>query len=510
MALFAIWRERNGITMLNIGRFLKKNILPGFCALLILAFAALGAEGGETARYIFLFIGDGMGEGQVRAAELYSLAAGNGKLAFSAFPVRGRITTASEKGAVTDSAAAGTALASGYKTKNGVLNMNSSLSEKFIPVTMMARERGMKVGIVTSSFLNDATPAAFYAFSPSRTDYYEIGEQLVRSGFDYFAGGGLTRRKGRGGDRRDLYDLAGEKGYRVIRSIGELSSVRPGTRVIAAGSAGALPYEMDRPAGSPSLAEYTRQGIALLDNPKGFFMMVEGGKIDWACHRNDAAATVHDLAAFDAAVKEALLFAESRPLETLIVVLADHETGGMTIDGKKMAEDIFAVLSAQKESSEAFDRRVADFRKGTGRTFERMLPLIEKSFGLRPSSGGEANSAITLSAAELAELREAFFQSMLPKEQRKKDKEYLRRYGPYEPLSTTAARILSRKAGIGWSTFGHTGTPVPVYAWGACAELFAGEYDNTGIAGKIHRSLGLARGMVNTEILSLQKGDPER
>lgn len=471
-------------TMRPLPRFLKNFIL--LCALLLLAFAGLGAaEGGETAKYIFLFIGDGMGEAQIRAAELYSLAAGKGKLSFSAFPVRGRITTASANAAVTDSAAAGTALASGFKTKNGVLNMDPSLKERFTPLSVIARDRGMKVGIVTSSFLNDATPAAFYAFSPSRTDYYEIGEQLVRSGFDYFAGGGLTRRKGRRGDHRDLYDLAGEKGYRVLRTAGELTTAVCGTKVLAAGAAGALPYEMDRPAGSPSLAEYTRQGIALLDNPKGFFMMVEGGKIDWACHRNDAAATVHDMAAFDAAVKEALLFAEGRPEETLIVVLADHETGGMTVGGEKTAEDIFTVLSAQRESSEAFDGRIADFRKGTGRTFERVLPLIAESFGLHAPSGGGGNSPLLLSASELNELRAAFVQSMLPKEQRKKDKEYLRRYGPYEPLSTTAVRILGRRAGIGWSTFAHTGAPVPVFAWGSGAELFAGEYENTGIGRKL-------------------------
>lgn len=472
-------------TMRPLPRFLKNFILQTLCALLVLASLALGAEGRETAKYIFLFIGDGMGEAQVRAAELHSSGAGEGKLAFSAFPVRGSITTASANAAVTDSAAAGTALASGYKTKNGVLNMDPSMTERCSPLSVTARNRGMKVGIVTSSFLNDATPAAFYACSPSRTDYYEIGEELVRSGFDYFAGGGITRRKGRGRNLRDLYDLAGEKGYRVLRTPGELFSAAPGARVIAPGSPGALPYEMDRPTKSLSLAAYTRQGIALLDNPKGFFMMIEGGTIDWACHRNDAAAAVHDLAAFDAAVKEALLFAEGRSGEALIVVLADHETGGMTVDGEKAAKDIFAVLSAQRKSSEAFGRGVAEFRKGAGRIFERMLPLIAESFGLHATSGGKGNSALVLSAAELDELREAFVQSMLPKEQRKKDREYLRRYGPYEPLSTTAVHILGRRAGIGWSTFGHTGAPVPVFAWGAGAELFAGEYDNTDIARKI-------------------------
>jgi len=455
-------------------RFLKNTIVQVLLALLLLTAGALGADGRESAKYIFLFIGDGMGEAQVRATELYSLTSGRGKLALSSLPVRGKISTASANAAVTDSAAAGTAMASGYKTNNGVLGMDPSKTKNLTSIAEMARDRGTKVGIVTSSFLNDATPASFYAHQPSRTDYYEIGEQLIDSGFDYFAGGGISRRKGRKGNLRDLYEIAREKGYRVLRTRGELASSRPGEKIIAVFAAGALPYEMDRPAESPSLAELTKRGIELLDNPNGFFLMVEGGKMDWGCHLNDAASLVHDMAAFDEGVKAALFFARRRPEETLIVVLADHETGGMSIDGGKSSADIFTALSAQKESSESFSRKVADFRKNPKQTFERILPIVIDSFGLH-----------ALSPTELDELRQAFAQSMLPKEQRKRNREYLRRYGPYEPLSVTATRILNRKAGITWSSFGHSSADVPVFAHGAGAEHFAGEYDNTDIARKL-------------------------
>jgi len=455
-------------------RFLKNTIVTALLALLFLAASALGADGRESAKYIFLFIGDGMGETQVRAAELYSLASGRGKPALSSLPVRGKISTASANAAVTDSAAAGTALASGYKTNNGVLGMAPSKTKNLTSIAETARDRGMKVGIVTSSFLNDATPAAFYAHRPSRSDYYEIGEQLIDSGFDYFAGGGVSRRRGRKGNLRDLYELAEEKGYRVLRTRNEILAVKPGTKIIAAAAAGALPYEMDRSAESPSLAELTKRGIELLDNPNGFFLMVEGGKIDWACHLNDAAALVHDMAAFDAAVREAISFVQRRPKETLIVVLADHETGGMSIEEGIMAAALFQVLSAQKESSESFSRKVADYRKNPKRTFERLVPIITESFGLH-----------ALSPTELDELRAAFAQSMLTKEQRKRDREYLRRYGPYEPLSVTVTRIQNRKAGITWSSFGHSGADVPVFAQGAGEELFSGKYDNTDIAKKI-------------------------
>jgi len=455
-------------------RFLKISNIPALIILLLMAAAALGAEGMESAKYIFLFIGDGMGEAQVRAAELYSLASGRGKQAFSSLPVRGKISTASANARVTDSAAAGTAMTSGYKTNNGVLGMDPSKTKNLTSIAEMARDREMKVGIVTSSFLNDATPAAFYAHQPSRTDYYEIGEQLIESGFDYFAGGGLSRSRGRKGNLRNLYEIAREKGYRVLNTRNEILAAKPGTKIIAAAAAGALPYEMDRPAESPSLAELTKRGIELLDNPNGFFLMVEGGKMDWACHLNDAAALVHDIAAFDAAVGEALSFAQRRPKETLIVVLADHETGGMSIGEGITAAELFPVLSAQKESSDSFSRKVDRFSKAPQRTFERMLPMVTDSFGLH-----------SLSESELDELRTAFAQSMLPKEQRKRDREYLRRYGPYEPLSVMATRILNRKAGITWSSFGHSGADVPVFAQGAGAGHFAGEYDNTEVARKL-------------------------
>ena len=421
-----------------------------------------------------------MGEAQVRAAELYSLASGRGKPALGSLPVRGKISTTSANAAVTDSAAAGTAMASGYKTNNGVLGMDPSKTKNLTSIAETARGRGMKVGIVTSSFLNDATPASFYAHSPSRTDYYEIGEQLIDSGFDYFAGGGLSRRKGRKGNLRDLYEIAREKGYRVLRTRGELASSGPGEKIIAVFAAGALSYEMDRPTESPSLAELTKRGIELLDNTNGFFLMVEGGKMDWACHLNDAASLVHDIEAFDKAVKVAISFAEKHSKETLIVVLADHETGGMSIDGGKTAADIFSVLSAQKESSEFFSRKVDISRRVPQRTFEKMLSLITDSFGLH-----------SLSERELDELRTAFAQSMLPKEQRKRDREYLRRYGPYEPLSVTATRIMNRKAGITWSSFGHSGADVPVFAHGAESAIFAGEYENTEIARKLMSLLSL-------------------
>ena len=387
--------------MKRLGRLLRVTTLVALLLLSVVPPIA-GASGGP--RYIFLFIGDGMGEPQVIASDLYCRASGRGELAFPSMPVRGSITTGTAKGAVTDSAAAGTALASGYKTENGILNMDPTRTKRFVTVAMVARDRGMRVGIVTSSFMNDSTPAAFYAWSPSRTDLYDIGKQLPESGFDYFGGGGLSRRKGRKGDQKDLYEIAAARGYKVLRTAKEIPSARPGEKVLVTGSAGALHYEIDRPKGALSLADYTRLGIVLLDCSEGFFMMVEGGKIDWACHRSDTAAMVHDVAAFDDAVREALAFARDRPDETLIVVTADHETGGMSLVGGPGGEMFHAILSRQRGSNEVFDVKVAEMRKGGRASFESMLPLLTDFFGLE-----------NLSSDETEELKAAFAQSMKPK-----------------------------------------------------------------------------------------------
>ena len=164
--------------------------------LLLLLFAPAAFGSAERAKYVFLFIGDGMGEAQIEAAELYSLASGNGPLALRGLAVRGKISTRSANAAVTDSAAAGTALATGFKTNNGVLGMDPSGTKKLPTVAEVARDRGMKVGVVTSVFLNDATPAAFYAARPSRTDFYEIGVQMVERASTTSRGAASTGARG--------------------------------------------------------------------------------------------------------------------------------------------------------------------------------------------------------------------------------------------------------------------------------------------------------------------------
>ncbi len=505
-------------------RSLWNKIGLALLALLVLAGAACAAGvdndwGGAKAKYVFMFIGDGMGLQQVNAAEVYngSINRTGGepaikKLALSGLPVQGMITTYSTNSFITDSAPAATSLASGFKTDNGVIGMDPAKKRKFTTVAQMVRAKGMKVGVLTSVSLNHATPASYYASVPSRNDYYGIGEQLIDSGFDYFAGGGIHQHTGKDKDRKDLYEVAKEKGYQVLRTREEILAAKPGTKIIAVNpvldGSNAMPYDMDKTEKELSLAEFTRKGIELLDNPNGFFMMVEGGKIDWACHANDAATVICDIFAFNDAVKEAIAFAEKHPDETLIVVVGDHETGGMSIGfAGTQYETFFEKIAHQKESYESFDKKIAEFRKGEEKTFEQMMPMIADSSGLRTATADERKAleekakagddaarialSMTLSDLEVEELRAAFENSMLEKKERPKDEATFLLYGGYDPLSVKITHILNRKAGIGWTSYAHTGAPVALFATGLGSELYAGYYDNTDVAWKTMSILGV-------------------
>ena len=479
---------------------------------------------GAPAKYVFCFIGDGMALQQIHAAEVFRGAVaqtatpGIKKLTFSSFPSQGMTTTYSANSFITDSAPAGTSLAAGYKTDNGVVGLDPAKKSGLPSVAERARDQGMKVGIITSVSLNHATPAAFYAHVPSRNDYYGIALQMLDSGFDFFAGGGIHKARGNKKDtpQKDAYDIAAEKGYRVLRSRDDILALKPDAgKVIAVNPVldrdNAMPYDIDRTPEELSLAEFTQKGIELLDNPKGFFLMVEGGKIDWACHANDAATAIQDTFAFDDAVQVGLSFAEKHPEETLIVVVGDHETGGMSIGfAGTQYETFFEKVRFQKESYFAFDTRIGAYRRSVSpdqASFEAFFPQIAEVFGFtnlpaeeeaslkRRAESGDQDArhslAMNLSPRELAELQDAFSRSMKGEEERPKDEQTYLLYGGYEPLSVAATHVLNQKAGIGWTTYSHTGIPVPIFAWGVGSERFEGYYDNTDVAWKTMAILGM-------------------
>ena len=461
------------------------------------------AHSGPQAKYVFLFIGDGMSTAQINAAESYANAQVSDDitvqhLRFSKFPVAGLTTTYDASSLITDSASSATAMASGNKTLSGVINMSTGKTEAFKLVSEYAREQGKKIGVVSTVSLNHATPAAFYAKVPSRGNYYDIAVQLTQSDFDYFGGGGFIQPDGKNGDQANIFDLARNAGYTVADTDEEFHALTPSSGKVLAvnerlqSSSADMPYDIDRKAGELSLADYTAKGIELLsDDPDGFFMMVESGKIDWSGHANDAGASIHETLAFDAAVAQAIAFAEEHPDETLIVVTGDHETGGMTIGfaGTKYST-FFDKIGKQKMSFTAFDQEILGPYKeslaGRKARFVEFLPSIEDAFGIEYG---------TLTAVQQDKLRTAFERSMGNEVIVPQVEDVYLLYGGYEPLTMTITHTLNEIAGIGWTTYSHTGVPVATFAKGAGQDLFGGYYDNTKIFTSLMSAMGLSEQM---------------
>ncbi|QGY40985.1 alkaline phosphatase [Pseudodesulfovibrio cashew] len=475
-------------------RFVRRISICSLAFALILAVGAMAgagnAEAAKTAKYVFFFIGDGMGLPQRAATAAYT----GQKLAIDAMPAQGITTTYANDRFITGSAASATALATGVKTNINYIGMDPN----FKPVKTlaeMAKERGMKVGIVSSVSVDHATPAAFYAHVKTRSMYHEIDHALADSGFDFFAGGGLKDPAGKKSKAPmgDALEKAKANGYKLVDNKKEFLALKPGDGKVIAWNAWlqdgkALPYVMDMTDKDVTLPEFTGKAIEMLDNDKGFFLMVEGGKIDWACHANDATASILNTISFDNAVKKALAFYEKHPEETLIVVTGDHECGGLTLGfaGTKYGSH-YDVLGSQKVSFQKFtDETMVAFKQKSG-SFDDMKKIITAEFGLK-FDGDAKNDPMVLADYETASIQAAFQRSMAG--EKVKGGEYLL-YGDYDPLAVTLTHVLNQKAGLGWTSYKHTGVPVSTSAVGVDAALFNGSYDNKDVATKIMSAMGM-------------------
>ncbi len=443
-------------------------------------------------KYCFLFIGDGMGVAQVNLTEAYLAALKNEKgfeqLSFTEFPYAGLVKTFADNRFITCSAAAGTAFATGHKTNINHISTDTSGIVPFKSIATICKENGMKVGILSSVSIDHATPAVFYAHQPNRNNYFEIAIDLANSDFDFFGGGGFRSPVDTlNGLLVNAINLAKENGFTYVDSYSGLMNLKPGDEKIIAvhpeildGSA-AMPYIIDNPD-APTLAEFTGKAIELLENDKGFFIMIEGGKIDWACHSDDAATTIHETIAFDDAVQVALDFYKQHPDETLIIVTADHETGGLALGNKKTKyESYFNYLQYQKISIDNFSSVLADFQKsltGNSKTDRNsFLALVGEQFGL--------GKEIPITEEDKSKLWIAFEKSIQTSEKGKT------MYSDFPPISETIVKMVSEKSGVGWTTYSHTGINVPIYAIGPGAEKFSGVIDNTEIPEIMMQLLGI-------------------
>jgi alkaline phosphatase len=449
---------------------------------------------GNAPKYVFMFIGDGMSYAQVSSTEMYlgqkdiPGQVTPKQLNFTQFPTHGALMTQDSTSFIPDSASTATSLASGYKTLSGVINMDKTKTSKYKPITEDLKENGYKIGVVTSVPITHATPAAFYAKVANRNDAYAIGQQLAASGFDYFGGGSFDQPTGPKKDQTPIFDIVRKAGYTIADTNDAILALNNKSgKVVAINPAldgTAMNYEIDRDkgAGELSLADFVKKGIDVLvdnpNNPNPFFMMVEGGKIDWANHANDAAASIHDTLAFADAVQKALEFYKEHPNDTLILVTADHETGGMSLGFANTGySTYFEKLQPVTKSYVEFDKILSAYKQNHTRDTANLDELMGEI--------GSAHGLTTLSGYEKDLLSKALDWSMMPTSERKYTEQEKILYGTYEPLSVTLSHIVNSRAGLSFTTYSHTGLPVPVYTIGAGAEVFDGFYDNTGIYYKL-------------------------
>ena len=343
---------------------MKKSLFTLFATLLIIFNISADVQaqhrgGAKTPKYIFLFIGDGMSQAHISLTEAYLATQkgtiGNEPFSFTKFPITGLATTYSASSYITCSSAAGTAIATGTKTNNGMLGIDPQ-EKNLKSFTYKLKERGYKIGIMTSVSIDHATPGAFFASSKSRSSYYDIAIQLPTSGFDFFGGGGFVNPDGEDKKQPNIFSLIEKGGYKIAKGIDEMKSVKQNDKVVLVqkdGKGSDLPYAIDREEGDLSLKQIVKAAISHLDNEKGFFIMAEGGKIDWAAHGNDGKTAIMEVLDLVEAVDVAYQFYLQHPDETLIIVTADHDTGGITVGSEKGYVLKLSELEGQKRSMTA-------------------------------------------------------------------------------------------------------------------------------------------------------------
>lgn len=428
---------------------------------LLLFLGSVVCYGSERPKYIFYFIGDGMGHNALALteaclAEASGDSVGFAGLHFTQFPSVGFATTWCANRRTTDSAAAGTALATGQKSSVGTIGMNAARSEALTSLASAAHRQGMRTGVATSVSIDHATPAAFYAHQPTRNLYYEIAQEAPTTGLDLYAGAGFVKPEANG--KPSVYESLERAGYRITRGDREVTGRRAVLMQEEGCNPSNLPLAIDRQEGDLSLPAITRRSLDYLlqhgGDRKGFFLMVEGGQIDWAAHDNDAATLVEEVKDFDSAICVALTFYHEHPDETLIVVTADHETGGLGLGIGSLGYDTYyGLLAAQRCSKGALSATIA---RATDWSAVRALLRDSLGFGTR----------VPITEAEWTEL--ATLYASRP-----------------EKTAPAAIALLARHAGVGWTTGAHTATYVPVFAIGAASEDFAGRQDNTQIATRL-------------------------
>lgn len=455
---------------------MKRIIISSFFVLCTLSLFA-------QAKYVFYFIGDGMGTNQVLGAEMYRSAVkgeplGRTHTLMTTFPYSGHAATFSKSNGITDSAAAGTCLATGRKTTNGTLGLDEN-GEHLRTIAEELKQRGWGIGIMTTVAIDHATPAAFYAHVPERNKYYKIGLQLAESQFDFFGGAGFHYPQGKH-DNKDinLYRNAEKAGYAIAHGIDEARQLMDAEKMIlvqttddrGAKHGDNLPYAIDRKKDDLTLAQIVKTAIPFLDRRHDrFFMMIEGGMIDYACHSNDAATAFGETWDMNEAMRVAFDFYRAHPSETLIIVTADHETGGLALGNSDYTLHLDQLQYQKCSAWVLSDMFTQLFKENKKPSWEAVQKIYREQLGFWDKVDITADEEQALKALYKAACKG-------------KAKDTKTMYKSINALGEEGVALLNKKAHIGWTTRAHSAHAVPVFAIGAGAENFTGWHDNTEIA----------------------------
>lgn len=467
---------------------MKKVITKAVLAGMFMGAAVFSAA--ADARYVFYFIGDGMGMGHVNAAETYNrdVLKNENPMLMLTFPVASQVRTYSFNKPVTDSAAAGTALSTGHKTNNSMLGM----SPDTLDVNSIARDfmdAGYSVGVASTVRGDDATPAAFYAHVPKRSMTEDIVADAVESGVSFFGAPVFRGIKNSKGEDSGWLDRMKNSGYNVVYDYSEYETLGPEAKkvlMLSSKPAGEqVGYTIDSIPGAMTCEQLTKACLSQMEkinSPEGFFMMVEGGNIDWAAHANDGGAVIKEVLNFQKAIDVAYKFYLQHPDETLIVVTADHDTGGMALGRYETRYPDLSIADFQKISKDRFSDMWRDeLKSGRTVTWQEMETFLKENLGFW---GG-----IELSEKETAELKKAF-QATFVKKDGVTEKNL---YNDFNSFTVKVFDIFNTHLGIGWTTGYHTGNFVPVYAVGEGSELFTRNLNNIEIPKLILEAAGLKK-----------------
>lgn len=462
---------------------MRRKIFFGVFVLLFVGFQSVCGQ----AKYVFYFIGDGMGVNTVNLTEAY-LSTLNGErgsvsLQMTQFPVATMVTTFSANSDVTDSAAAGTALATGKKTNNGMIGIDPD-ENRIETIAEKAKKAGKKVGIASTVPVNHATPAAFYGHQKSRNMYYEISQDLIQSGFDFFAGASLYNRDFLVDKTKvaDIFPQIEQAGYLIAKGFDDYKTRgQQSNKVLLIPekweNAGGIPGAIDRKEGDLTLKQITEAAIEVLmrDNKKGFFLMLEGGLIDWAGHGNDAAAMIQEVIDMDEAIRVAFEFYKKHPKETLIVISADHDTGGVTAGAGNLRA---GYLQYQKQSQNGLTKRINELceSKEGKVSWEDVKNLLMETMGFWKEVPIRWNHEKLL--------RDTYEETIA----KNRDEKDYNLYAVNSLLAAKAKQVMYEVSSLAWGTGSHSAGYVPVYAIGAGQHLFTHKMDNTDIPKKISQA----------------------